>query len=232
MQGDAQQAEGGSRRDLVVMTTEWLATNDGFGDLWAEIQPCVERSVRQQLRKRLVRGQFTVDNEDAVQEVTQEVAFRLLRLPGKDPDSWFDPTRGKGGTDGLRAWLCGISKNAVADYCVRFHDAKSGRKVVAESALPRNELSEVKSFVKAAVAKIDVVDSEMPQIMNDSIAELPDDLRGLIRLKLAEDLSERGLATWTGINVSTIHRRLTAAYGLLRVAMRQRGIDDDWFLAA
>ena len=213
--------------DVVTMMAGFQATGRGFGPLWNRISPTIERMVRQRLRKRLLRS------PDATDEVVQMVAAKLLELPSKGPKAWFDPTKsGKSPVEALNGWLYGFARNGVRNYCERWHDAREGVKVVAEAALPLNELGEAKSIVKSAVAKIEVDDMELRGIVNECVDDLPEKLRSLIRLSMNEALSERKLAARTGIHVSTIHRRLTKAYDLLRASLAERGIDAAWFAAA
>ena len=197
----------------------------GFQTLWRAIEQPIDRMARQLLRKRLVRGRFTVDDENAVQEVMQQVALGLLEVPSKDRKTWFDPSRGSSDSAVL-GWIYGFVRHAVADYCDDFHDAREGRKVVVESGLSFNELSERDSILKTAVAKVEVNRTELCEVMNDCIERLPsDDMRTLVRLWMNEDISRRALAERLGMHVSKVQRRLTQAFDLLRPMLETKGYD-------
>jgi len=192
-----------------------------FEKLWGAIEQPIDRMARQLLRKRLVRGRFTIDDENAVQEVMQQVALDLLQVPSKDRSTWFDPARG-----GALGWLYGFVRHAVLDYVADFHDAREGRKVVVESGLSFNELSERDSILKTAVAKVEVNRTELCEVMNDCIERLPsDDMRTLVRLWMNEDISRRALAERLGMHVSKVQRRLTQAFDLLRPMLEAKGYD-------
>lgn len=90
----------------------------GFGAVWQDIQPLVENSVRRELRKRLVRGHKTPEDEAAIDDTLQRLICKLLQLPGR-PNSWFDPKKGKGtgGVSALKGWLSRIAANETVAYC-------------------------------------------------------------------------------------------------------------------
>lgn len=217
----------GTNNDVVSMLQVFQATGIGFSAVWEATSAAVAKLVRQRLRKRLVKS------PDATADVIQIVVKSLLELPGKGPQAWFDPARSrKSGVDALNAWLFGFVVNAVKNYCETWHGARPGKKVIADAALPLNELGEAKSVVKSVVAKIEVDDRELMQIVNECVDALPDRYRRLVRLSKWDGLSERRIAKHTGLNVSKIHRRLQKAYGLLRAALATRGVDAEWFMAA
>lgn len=218
----------GGSADVVGMMTMFQKKGRGFDALWGRVGPVVGGMARQLLRKRLVRGPGSIDDEAAVDDVCQQVAIKLLELPGKGPKAWYDPAKG-----GLRRWLFGVARNAVTDYCRLWHGARDGRKVLAESSLTPNALPDDDwSILKLVAAQNDAPDWEVREIVNAAVDALADDdLRAVIRLKMAEDLSERKLAEWLATNVSAVHRRLHEAYDLLRANLKTRGIDAEWLAA-
>lgn len=222
--------EMGNLGDFAVrVLMSFLRTGAGFEEFWNHVGPTVEQMVRLRLRRRLVRGRNGGDDEDAVDESMQQVRIKLFELPSKDSSLWFDPAKGRGGVDGLRAWLFGFCRTSVADYCRRWRNANRDRKVIPESCIEFNELSDGKSIVKDAVAKIVVDLSELMQIVNECVEAIPDEeLRTIIRLNIWEQLSERRLARHLGVHVSKVHRRLAKAKKLLEKELHRHGIDETW----
>lgn len=222
----------GIGQETVALVLDFQRTGQGFTGIWNQIFPHVDGLVRSRLRKRLVRGAFGRDNEDAVAETLQQVALDLLTLPEK-PQSWFDEGRGTGGPDQLRAWLFGFCNKNVAKYCQKWHGDRKSPKVLAESSLPLNDQRQITSIVKSAVAKIQVDDVELRQILNECIEGLPDGLlREVIRLHGPQELSEREIAKRLKMNVTTLHRRIKRAEKLLGEALKRRGVDISWLESA
>jgi RNA polymerase sigma factor (sigma-70 family) len=198
-------------------------------DLYAAIKPMV----KSRLRKRFVTGPFGADDEDAIDDTTQMIVLCLCKLHTKDPGCHFDPSRGKGGPDALKAYLFGFVENAVKQYSTTWHNAKPGRKVVAASALDLNERTEQESILKTAVAKAEVNDAELAAIVNECLAELPEEkYRTVLRMNVWEGLSERTIGHRMGITTSKAHRTLVKARSLMKAALRRRGIDESWFSEA
>jgi len=205
-------------------------TGKGFEGLWEEIQPHIEHTVRKRLRTRLVKSASGGDDEAAVADVTQQVAVRLLSLPGRRR-GWFDESKGQQGVNGLKGWLYRIAANEVAEYCEAWHGARPGRKVIATSGLTYNDRQEADAILKSAVAKVEVDRTELCRIVNEVVERLEDEgLQQLVRLRLAGWPAERKLAERLGQSVSMIHRRLHEAYDLLRDLLAERGVDADWIL--
>lgn len=219
--------------DTLQQFLEFQKTGQAPRSLFDEIEPTVRRMVGGRLRKRLVKGRFGLDDDDAVNEATQTVLVSLCELHKKDPARHFDPTRGNGGADALKAFLFGFVENAVKRYCDQWRHAKRRRKVIAESALEFNEREECDSILKSAVAKPEYSDAEFAAIMNDCLAELPKEkYRTVLRLHNWKGLSERKIAHRLGISVTKTHRTLVKARKLLEASLRRRGIDESWFLEA
>ena len=214
----------------ISLIQHFQETGEGFSALWDEIRSTIDVMVRRRLRKHLVAGgRFGLDDDQAVADATQDVVFKLLQLPNK-PDSWFIPR--ENGVDGLSAWLSRFASNAVADFSRQFHGARKGRKVIAESGLPMNELSEARSLVKTIPAKIDVEDTELRSIMNEALDAIPEESRTLIRMHIWEELSERTIARKIGRSVTAVHHRLVKARNLLASELAKRGVRADWLTAA
>lgn len=219
--------------DAVRQFLDFQSTGQAPGSLLPELAPAVEAMARGRLRNRLVKGRFGGDDEDAIAETTQMVLVSLCELHKKHPSGHFDPSRGKGGADALGAYLFGFVENAVKQYCTKWHDAKPGRKVMVDSALDFNQRAETNSIFKSAVAKVEGNTSELAGILNECLAELPEEkYRTVLRLHNWDGLSERKIAKRMGISVSKAHRTLVEARGLLEAALRRRGIDESWFAAA
>ena len=71
---------------------------------------------------------------------------------------------------------------------------------VAESFLPLNEQMEANSILKSAVAKVEVDDAEMREIINACVAGMAEEaLQNVIRLNMWEGISERNIADRTGM---------------------------------
>ena len=71
---------------------------------------------------------------------------------------------------------------------------------VAESFLPLNEPMEANSILKSAVAKVEVDDAEMREIINACVAGMAEEaLQNVIRLNMWEGISERNIADRTGM---------------------------------
>ena len=201
-----------------------------FGAVWQDIQPEVEKTVRRELRKWLVRGHKTAQDEAAIDDTLQQVICKLLQLPGK-PNSWFDPKKGKGtgGVSALKGWLSRIAANETVEYCRTWRGAGRSFKSIPMSQLELNGPVESRWAAKPDLVKLRIDEAELAKILNECINSLEDEsLRRIIGLRLQEKLSERKLAERLGMNVTTVHRRLHDAYDLLRPLLKQRGIDGDW----
>lgn len=219
--------------DTLQQFLMFQTTGQASGSLIGDLTATMTAMIRSRLRKRLVKGRFGLDDENAVNEATQTVLVSLCELHKKDPARHFDPTRGNGGADALKAFLFGFVNNAVKRYCDQWHNAKHRRKVIAESALEFNEREECDSILKSAVAKPAFSDSELAAIMNDCLAELPKEkYRTVLRLHNWEGLSERKIAPRMGVSVSKAHRTLVKARKLMKASLHRRGIDESWFTEA
>jgi RNA polymerase sigma factor (sigma-70 family) len=202
----------------------------GFGAVWQDIRPVVEKTVRRELRNRLVRGHKTAEDEAAIDDTLQQVVSKLLQLPSK-PNSWFDPKKGKGtgGVSALKGWLSRIAANETVEYCRAWRGAGRSVKSIPLSQLELNGPVESRWAAKPDLAKLRIDEAELPGVLNECIDSLEDEpLRRMVKLRLQENLSERKLAERLGMNVTTVHRRLHEAYDLLRPLLEQRGIDADW----
>ena len=211
-----------------MVAFQWHGT--GFGGVWQDIQPVLEEKVRRELRNRLVRGHKTAADEAAVDDTLQEVVYKLLQLPGK-PRSWFDPKKGRGtdGVSALTAWLSRIAANETVAHCRAWRDAGRKKKVIPLSHFELSDPIEDHVSAKPDLAKLRIDEAELSDVMNECVDSLKDEAIGrMVRLRLQENLSERNLAERLRMNVTTVHRRLHAAYKLLLPLLKQRGVDRDW----
>lgn len=221
-------AEGGD--DVVARLVRFQETGAGFDGVWAEIGPIVAECAWRNLRKLGVRAGVA---RDAVGDVVNSTASRLLRLAEPRAGGRFDPTRlTRPGVAGLRGWLWRMVQRQAADW-KRDEYGGRGKKMVPESGLEWNESSDSDdgaSIVKRQVAKIERAD--LLPVLHECINALADpDLRQVVRLRLDEDLSQRDIAKRLGTSAPTVHRRLQDAYALLRPLLEDRGIDAAWLAA-
>lgn len=212
---------------------EFQKTGQAPGSLFGELEPAIRKMIGGRLRKRLVKSRFGGDDEEAVDEATQMVLTSLCELHTKNPTCHFDPSHGKGGADALGAYLFGFAENAVKRYCDKWRNARRRRKVITESSLDFNERTEQQSILKTTVAKPEFSHSELAAIMNECLAELPEEsYRTVLRLNTWEGLSERKIARRMGVSVTKTHHTLVKARSLMKASLRRRGIDESWFTEA
>jgi RNA polymerase sigma factor (sigma-70 family) len=223
-------SRGGS--DVVSKLVEFQRTGRGFDGFWNEIHPIVVDFARRNLVKIGVRVR-PADPEGAVGDVVSEtcLALRKLSLPGVGGQ--FRPEKmKKPGLSGVRAWLWRVVRSKAVNWQ---RDTIGGRGVTIkpEAGLDWNDLppdGEGTSIVKQVVAKIERPD--LLPILAACINELPDPkIRRIVRMRLDEDLSQRGIAKRLRLSPVTIHRRLQAAYALLRPLLEERGVDMSWVAA-
>lgn len=215
-------------KETVEAMVWFQRTGEGFDGVWVDIAPVIDEAVRSGLRKHLVMGPERQDDEAAVADVTQEVAFKLLRLGGKQRDGkkvGYDPSHGHGGVSGFKGWLTTIARNECASYCRLYRGSRGGAKSIPLSQLELNGSLDSAAVIKPSVLKCHVELAELQDIVNDCVDSLPDELRGIVRLKMAENLSVRDIEKRLGIHVSTVQRRLTKAKELLTTALAKRGVD-------
>lgn len=204
----------------------------GFETMWQDIQPIVEKAIRRELKNRLVRGYKSAEDDAAVDDTLQQVAWKLLQLPGK-PGSWFylNKGRGAGRVSALKGWLSTIASNEAVEYCRVWRGAGKSVKSIPLSQCELNGPLEARSALKPALLALRIDEATLSEVMNECIDSLQDEgLRRMVSLRLRENLSERSLAKRLDMNVTTVHRRLHDIYSLLRPLLVQRGIDGDWRL--
>jgi len=223
--------------DLVARFVEFQRTGHGFGDLWAGLEPLVTEFARRKLRKL---GVWVRAGDGAVGDVTGQTVERLMRLSADGARGRFDPLKAsKPGLSGFRGWLYRVVANQAATWA---RNERGGRRIriIPESALGTgaewNDMpgdSDRASVLKTAVAKVDVRDLELVDIMNECLAALPEErYRTVLRLHNWEGLSERTIARQLGTSVSDVHRTLVRARRLLEGSLRRRGIDESWCFEA
>jgi RNA polymerase sigma factor (sigma-70 family) len=223
-------SDGAGGDDAVARFVRFQQTGRGFDGVWADIGPIVADFARRNLQTLGVRRGVA---RNAVDDVVNSTATRLLRLAEPQAGGQFDPARlSKPGLSGLRGWLWRVVERQAADWKRKEYGGR-GMKIVPESGLEWNELSETDdgaSILKRQVAKLQRAD--LLPVLHQCINQLADpDLRKVVRLRLDEALSQRDIAERVGTSAPTIHRRLQDAYELLRPLLEDRGIDAAWLAA-
>lgn len=200
----------------------------------ADIGPFVRERATRELRKRLVHGPDGGDDLAAIDDVTSEISLRMVRLEGVDRriaaghrGGRFVPGRGVGGVEGLRRWLSRLTGNEVVTYCRQNRSAGRRVKIRSTTDLDLNPTYGNGSPLDRMPAKF--VRPDLLPILDECIAQLPDDLRTLVRLKLDEGLSLRATAVRQGRSPTTVFRGLQEAFAILRPMLEARGIDESWF---
>jgi len=211
--------------NTIAKLLHFQATGLGFDSFWQDVEGHADDVVRTRLRKHFVRGWKTFDDLAALEEVLQRVRIRILRGAGPGGKGQFNPTRWKGGVDGLRGWLFPILKNETINYC-RDYRSNGQRKVQTGTFtdLGLNEQPGEESVLKAPLA-FDPDRFETQDVMNDCLRSLPDSLREIFRLRFVEELPQRQAAGRLGVAAPTVSRREKALREAVRSWFGDRGID-------
>lgn len=220
----------GGGDDVVGKLVHFQRTGAGFDDVWTDVQPIIAEFARRNLRKRGVRFHAI---DDAVDDVVNSTAERLMRLALPDAGGRFDPARvAKPGMSGVRGWLWRVVQRQAANWS-RDERGSRGVKISRVSDLEWNEpptSDDESSILKRLVAKLERAD--LLPILHECIDQLTDPAqRRLLRMGLDEGFSQRRIGERLGKSATTIHRRLQEAYALLRPMLEDRGIDADWLTA-
>ena len=202
-----------------------------FDPVWVDVEPIVREFAGRSLVRLGVKS-FGVVDEWAVDDVVQQTVLTLTKLGERGASGRFDPAKTQPGISGFRGWLWKVVESQAVNW---WREYRGGRrfKIVAESALPLNQLpsgDEPKSFFDRLLAKVERPD--LLPLLNECIAELPEPLQRLLRLRLDENLSHRQTAARIGSSAPVVGRRLQDAYAILRTLLEARGFDFDAWLAA
>jgi RNA polymerase sigma factor (sigma-70 family) len=200
-----------------------------FESFWADAEEFVGTHAARRLARHLVAGPNGFTDPLAVAEVKQNVAWKLLRLPGRrNKSGWFDAERYGFKVDRLRGWLHRIVQNETAEYC-RTYRTQGGRdvKVVAFGDLEFNDVPGGEPVLKDA-RKVDFDAFELREIVAACVGELSPDQRQLYEVVFVEGLSQRKAAVRLGVAAAQVCRRQQKMLAVLREKLRARGIDADW----
>jgi RNA polymerase sigma factor (sigma-70 family) len=132
------------------------------------------------------------------------------------------------GRKAFRSWLLTIIDRCISDTRARLHAAKRGAGNVAlfrslEHGMLHFDPAGTTTPSRAATLR------EQAAVMRQSLDELPDDLRDVVRLRLFEQHTVRAIAESLGLSVSTVEHRVrrgvTLYHGRLRAILAQSTID-------
>ena len=204
-----------------------------FDAFWADAREFVGTHAARRLARHLVRGLEGFIDYLAVDEVQQNVAWKLLRLASNtDRAGWFNPERFGWKVDRLRGWLHRIIQNETAEYCRKYRTpGGDGVKVVSFADLELNEARRGELALKDP-AKIDYDAFELREIVTMCVGELPADQQRLYQVIFVEGLSQRQAAARLGVAATQVYRRQKKMLAVLRKKLGSRGIDADWLRQA
>ncbi len=201
-----------------------------FDQLWGNIEPAIDQTVRRRLKRRLVTGPGGTDDQAAIDDCKQQVAIKLLRLPASEGRGWFNPGHGRDRVDGLRGWLYRLASNEVETYC-RQYRRHCGRVRLSLDDLKLNAGHPggpaVKSILKNPF-KFDFDRFEIRDLIADCVAALPEADRALYDLAFEAMLSQREIGQALGTPAGTVCRRLKRLIRTLAAALAAKGIDTAW----
>ena len=209
-------------------------SGQNFDQLWGDIEPAIDETVRRRLKRRLVTGPGGADDQAAIDDCKQQVAIKLLRLPRSEGRGWFNPRHGRDRVDGLRGWLYRLASNEVESYC-RLYRRHCGRSWLSLDDLEYNACPPdggpaapaVKSVLKTPF-KIDFDQFEIRDLVARCVAALPEVDRTLYHLAFEAMLSQREIGRVLGTPAGTVCRRLKRLVRTLAAVLAAEGIDADW----
>jgi RNA polymerase sigma factor (sigma-70 family) len=206
-------------------------TGLGFDDFWADIDAHVNHVGCGRLRRHLVRGWKTRDDLAAVDEVVQRVRKAIFEGAGPGGKGQFNPSLGRGGVDGLRAWLFRIVQTHTASYCREYR--ADGRRKIKRSTFTDLELNDrpgVDSVLQDPL-KVDPDRFELVEIVNDCLRSLPQPQQDLFHVRFGEGLSHREAAKRLGVTAPTVCRHEAKLKQAVIHWFRDRGIDGAGLIA-
>ena len=210
--------------EVVQQFLEFQETGLRFERPWAGLAPFVARAAKRRLRRFSPHRTWASD-PSAVDDVTQEVARRLLKLGRPGARGRFDPLQCRASCNGFERWLTRIVKNQVTDHWRRWH----GRRVcgvvvslsVGDSSDDRREIEDT----RAPAVSRGVVD--FPAVLDEVLDEIPKPLGDAARLRWLHYQTDREAAPSLGVTSSAVCKRVAKAVDLVRPLLEARGIDAD-----
>ena len=195
----------------------------GFEGFWQEAEHGIRRTVRKNLRRKHVvdfRGRV---DDNAVSEVVHTVLEKLLKKARRKGPPVFSPDRSHNSPAGLSRWMQTLVGNCVADYCKKFHGARSDVKSVSLDGLELNPVSPSSADGEEVVK--DVVRRERIALVRECLDDLTADDRLVLRRVYFEHKSHVEVAAELGVHKAMAFRMIDEArtnlLGLL-VARRRR----------
>lgn len=139
-------------------------------------------------------------------------------------DSLLNAWRARGslqwlGHKAFRSWLLTVIDRTISDTRSRLHAAKrGGGKVVLFQALEQGliHLDPAGTTTPSRTATL----REQASIMSQSLNELPDELREVVRLRLFEQHTVRSIAESLGLPVSMVEHRVRRGVTLYQARLR------------
>lgn len=211
--------------NTIAKLLHFQKTGLGFDEFWGDVHAHMDHVVRGRLRRHLVRGWKTRDDLAAVDEVMQQIRTAIFYGARPGGNAQFNPACGRGGLDGLRAWLFPIVRNQTASYC-REYRADSRRKLKGSNFtdLGLNDQAGGDSVLRAPL-KIDPDRFELLEIMNDCLRSLPKTQQDLFQLRFVKGMSQRKAAERLGVSGPTVCRREAVLKQAVVDWFGDRGID-------
>jgi len=167
----------------------------------------------------------------AVDEVVQRVRTAIFEGAGPGGKGQFNPSLGRGGVDGLRAWLFRIVQTQTASHCREYR--ADGRRKIKRSTFTDLELNDragVDSVLRAPL-KVDPDRFELVEIVNDCVRSLSQPLQKLYRVRFVEGLSHREAAKRLHVTAPTVCRHEARLRHAVDRWFRDRGIDGAGLIA-
>jgi len=132
------------------------------------------------------------------------------------------------GRKAFRSWLLTIIDRCISDMRSRLHAAKRGAGNVALFHSLEHGMLHFDPAGTTTPSRVATL-REQATVMRQSLDELPDDLRDVVRLRLFEQHTVRAIAESLGLAVSTVEHRVrrgvTLYHSRLRAILAQSAID-------
>lgn len=177
-------------------------------EVWVLCEDTVKRRARSELRRHFVTGANNRVDENAVEEVCQNVVVKLLKALATG-----QYRAEKASDGGVLAYVSRITENEVINYvrinrsagrvCKTFSDDGTilNLRATPEAEGLRNTAAWMQGTLGAELLK--------------KFKLLPDPMREVVMLSYGKGLGRKAIAETLGVGLSTVHSRLTKAYRLL-----------------